>query len=199
METLSLAWADVEVEIGVIHLRSTKSGRPRAIPYRGYPELAAVIERRLAVAEQLKRAGIITPWVFCFNAPIAVLGRLYRAAGAPLFKAGASGGLLTSLRCEWKAACAGAGLPGRMFHDLRRSAARNLERAGVPRGVAMKLCGWTERMYSRYAIGAESEIEAALPRLSDYLRSCGLHSGDTHEKSSTKSRKIRTVAGRVRT
>lgn len=45
-----------------------------------------------------------------------------------------------------------------MFHDLRRSAARNFERAGIPRSVARKLGGWSDKIYSRYAIGAESEL-----------------------------------------
>ena len=42
---------------------------------------------------------------------------------------------------------------------LKRSAVRNLERAGISRSVAMKLTGHeTEAVYRRYAIGAESDI-----------------------------------------
>jgi hypothetical protein len=61
METLTLKWDDVESDPRVIHLRVTKSGQPRAIPYAEWPELAAVIERRAVVAEQLKRTAVITP------------------------------------------------------------------------------------------------------------------------------------------
>ena len=199
METLTLKWDDVERDARVIHLRVTKSGRPRAIPYAEWPELAAVIEGRAAVAERLKRAAVITPWVFCFSAPVAVRGRQYHAAGGELFKTTGQRGLPALLRSEWSAACIGAGLPGLLFHDLRRSAARNFERAGWPRSVAMKLGGWTDKIYSRYAIGAESEIALAVPKLSEYLKRAGWHSGGTRAKTPIKPKGIVAEGGRSRT
>lgn len=52
----------------------------------------------------------------------------------------------------------GRGAPGLLLHDLRRSVARKLERAGISRSAAMKLTGHkAEAVYRRYAIIAESD------------------------------------------
>jgi integrase len=60
---------------------------------------------------------------------------------------------IRDMRGAWDAACERANVPGVWIHDLRRTAMRNLERAGVSRSVAMKLTGHkTEAVYRRYAI-----------------------------------------------
>jgi integrase len=57
-------------------------------------------------------------------------------------------------------------LPGLIFHDFRRTAVRNLERAAVPRSVAMKMVGHkTESIYRRYAIVSESDLREASAKL----------------------------------
>jgi hypothetical protein len=67
---------------------------------------------------------------------------------------------------RWKEACKRAGVPTRIAHDFRRTAVRNLERAGVPRSVAMKLTGHkTEAVYHRYAIVCEADLSEGLKKL----------------------------------
>ena len=71
---------------------------------------------------------------------------------------------------SWNAACNRAHCPGRYFHDLRRTAVRNLERACVPRSIAMQITGHkTESVYRRYAIVNERDVAEGLERLAVYL------------------------------
>ena len=59
-----------------------------------------------------------------------------------------------------------------IVHELRRTAVRNLERAGVPRSVAMQITGHkTESVYRRYAIVSERDVAEGLERLGAFLRS----------------------------
>lgn len=66
----------------------------------------------------------------------------------------------------WRSACERAGHGEAWFHDLRRTAVRNLERAGVSRSVAMKLTGHkTEAVYRRYAITDSKALEEGVGKL----------------------------------
>jgi len=57
-------------------------------------------------------------------------------------------------------------LLGRTPHNFRRTAARNLIRAGVPQHVVMKLCSWkTDAMFRRYAIVDERDLRDAVELL----------------------------------
>jgi len=69
-------------------------------------------------------------------------------------------------RETWANACKSAGVPGLLFHDLRRTAARNLRRAGIAEGVIMKIGGWrTRSVFERYAIVSQTDIADALKKL----------------------------------
>ena len=55
---------------------------------------------------------------------------------------------------------------GRILHDFRRSAARNLRKAGVPENVIMAIGGWkTRSMFDRYAIVNNDDTRRAMQAL----------------------------------
>ncbi len=59
---------------------------------------------------------------------------------------------------------------GRLFHDLRRSAARNMILSGVPQAVAMQITGHlTDSMFRRYCIVDEEQKRQALVKTAEYL------------------------------
>ena len=63
-------------------------------------------------------------------------------------------------------ACKDAGVPGRLLHDFRPTAVRNLERAGVARSVAMRITGHkAESVYRRYAIVSDAGLQEAARKL----------------------------------
>ena len=69
----------------------------------------------------------------------------------------------------WRKARVAAGCPDRIPHDFRRTAVRNLVRAGVPERVAMQLTGHkTRAVFERYNIVSAGDLRDAARRLDTY-------------------------------
>jgi integrase len=80
------------------------------------------------------------------------------------------GGAIGSFNKAWATACRKAGLGKLLVHDLRRSAIRNLMRAGVSEQTAMQFSGHkTPAIFRRYNIVTGSDLAEAAARLNQYL------------------------------
>lgn len=148
-EVLPLRAAQVDLKVGVVTLDvgTTKSGKGRSFYLTG--ELRALLKGQLDALEALKKRGTISTFVF------------HRPDGSEI----------KSLRKSWTNACEKAGCPGRILHDFRRTAVRNLERAGVPRSTAMAMVGHeTESIYRRYAIVDETSHREGAAKLELWQR-----------------------------
>jgi integrase len=137
----------VNLEAGWLRLEpgETKNGEGRNFPLT--PELSEVLKVQLEKTRELEQeTGRIIPWLFHRNGnPI----RDYRGA--------------------WASGCKDAGIAKRIPHDFRRTAVRNLERAGVPRSAAMAMVGHrTESIYRRYAIADEAMLKEGAIKLAAF-------------------------------
>jgi integrase len=140
-----LEWSDVRD--GNIYLRSvlSKNRRPYFVPIEG--ELVSLIERR-------KQArSIETPH------GVVLSNLVFHRDGARI----------AEFRKSWGTATKKAGCPGTLFHDLRRSAARNMIRSRVTRDVAKKVGGWkTDSIFSRYNVTDEVDLQDAMRKVTQY-------------------------------
>ena len=129
-EILPLEWRNVDWTGRVVRLdpgtTKTKEGRS----FRFTVALEVLLKDQLAEHGRLRKANRLVRLVFHRD-----------------------GERIRDFRCAWKAACIAAGCPGRILHDFRRTAVRNLERVGVSRAAAMAMVGHkTEAIYRPYAI-----------------------------------------------
>jgi len=144
-EINSLTWDQVDLHTGTVRLEpgTTKNKQPRMIFLSG--ELLDMMQRQREMRDLLYPA---CPWVFFHG-----------------------GRQIKSFRRSWHTACRKAGLEGKILHDFRRSAIRNMVRAGIPERVAMDLSGHkTRSVFERYNIVSETDRLEAANRLDQYLK-----------------------------
>ena len=137
----------VNLEAGWLRLEpgETKNGEGRNFPLT--PELREVLAEQIEKTRRIEqKTGRIIP-------------SLFHRDGNPI----------RDFRGAWASACKSAGVPKRIPHDFRRTAVRNLERAGVPRSAAMAMVGHrTESIYRRYAIVDEAMLKEGAVKLAAF-------------------------------
>jgi integrase len=149
-EITTLEWADVDREGRRVTLRRehSKTGEPRVLPL--IDELVEIIDRRWRAREYTHKdeGTALSRYVFHRH-----------------------GRRVAEFRRPWADARAAAGAPGLLFHDLRRSCVRNLERSGVSQAVAMQITGHrTISVYQRYRITNEDDRREALAKMQAAVR-----------------------------
>jgi integrase len=141
-ELRKIQWSQVDFDANLIHLNARQTKGKAARSLPIYGEM----ERWLR--KQLEGRSPECQWVFYHRG---------KPVGAQLR--------------GWHEACERAELTGLLFHDLRRSAVRNMKRAGVQDKVAMQISGHkTRSVFDRYNIIDESDIGDAAKKLDEYLK-----------------------------
>ena len=138
-EIVGLTWANIFRESQEIRLYESKNGHGRVVPM--LLGIAAAIDARIAARRP--------------DCP-----SVFHDDGVPI------GDGFTR---AWNAACRAAGVPDLLFHDLRRSAVRNLIRAGVSKVVAKTISGHrSDMVFDRYDITSTEDQADALARVAAY-------------------------------
>jgi integrase len=152
-EVLPLEWRNVDFAAGEVRLDAgtTKNGEARTFPFTA--DLRTLFKAQHAEHKRLRKAGMLEPWVFY---RMVAEGRRGKKKPQPI----------VAFTVAWKKACIAAGCPGRIPHDLRRTAIRTMVRRGVSERVAMMLSGHrTRSVFERYNIVSHTDLNDAARKL----------------------------------
>ncbi|NOT26099.1 MAG: site-specific integrase [Acidobacteria bacterium] len=152
-EVLPMEWRQVDFKAGEVRLDPGTTKNREGRVFKMTTQLRSLLEVQRDERDRLKKLGKICPYVF-----FRMVADKRRGDKSPR--------KILSLNKAWANACIAAGCPGRIPHDLRRTAIRNMVRAGVPERVAMKLSGHkTRSVFERYNIVSDGDLDAAAARL----------------------------------
>jgi integrase len=147
-EISNLTWKQVDLKQGIVRLEPGEAKNDEGRTVYLDEELKEVFNSQW---EKRKKSRKLTPHVF--------LAR----NGEEMIK---------SFRKPWDKACQDAGIGKRLFHDFRRTAVRNMVRAGVPERVVMMVSGHkTRSVFERYNIVNDTDLKLAAQRQASYLNS----------------------------
>ena len=148
-EILSLKWNQVDLQAQTLKLTDTKAGSP-------------IVPLSSLMVKVLRN--------YLFRWGKGKLSAEQRKKLPHVFLNWDGNGRIKDFREAWKAACKKARLEGRLFHDLRRKAERNMVRSGVTEHTAMKISGHkTRAVFDRYDIVSDKDIKEASNKVEDYI------------------------------
>lgn len=157
-EVLTLEWRQVDFNAGTLTLdpHTTKNEDAREFPFT--PELRRVLREQRDKVDALAATGVICRWLFF---------RTYATKrGGAAKDSPRRAKPIKRFDKAWAAACVAAGQPGKLGHDFRRTAIRNMVRRGVPAKVAMALTGHrTFAVFQRYNIVSPDDLREAAQKL----------------------------------
>jgi integrase len=180
-EIRSLLWSFINDDAIDLPGEFSKNGEPRQVIMAG--ELAALIDRRRAARVIETEQGIILADLIFHDAGREV-GNYKKRWQLACCHAGAGKFICKDCKrvlpfrpdMSWASArrcpscgAANAKYQGKIFHDLRRTAVRNMIRAGVPEKVAMSISGHkTRSIFDRYNIVSGDDQRKALQQTGEY-------------------------------
>jgi integrase len=175
-EIASLRWEDIDGELLELRGEYAKNKEPRSMILSG--NLEALIARRRA-ERKYEAGGLWLLSEYVFHRKGKPIGDFRKSWVTTCVAIGL--GQYHCAVCDKavaEAICPGCNRKcryiGRLFHDFRRTAVRNMVRAGVPERVAMTISGHkTRSVFDRYNIVNEEDLRDAIERTQTYLNEGG--------------------------